>query len=109
MTTVNYTARENYITTKSSEISAEDEAAFIKAGKRVVRNGADGHGWKFVDENGIERIRYMYPQKDARWAHERTGYFRRMNEKGQFLDMHGNVVEKSDPLFHVKTHIIPEN
>jgi hypothetical protein len=70
---------------------------------------ARGHGWKLVDENGVERVRYMYPQKRARWAHEETGYFRRMNEKGEFLDMHGNVVAETDPLFHVKTHIIPEN
>ena len=66
-----------------------------------------GHGWRQIDENGVERVRYMYPKKNGKWAHEETGYFRRQNANGEFLDMHGNVVPQTDPLFHVKTHIIP--
>lgn len=68
-----------------------------------------GHGWKMVDENGIERLRYMYPDKNGFWLHERTGYFRRLNEKGEWLDVHGKVVKASDILFNQLTHIIPEN
>jgi hypothetical protein len=77
-------------------------------GWRELPAGA-GHGWRMVDENGVERIRYMYPNPEGRFYHQQTGYFRRINPDGQYLDMHGNVVPETDPLFHVKTHIIPEN
>jgi hypothetical protein len=55
LTTVNYTSR-TYVVRKSADISAEDEAALVKAGKSVVRNGDDAYifskptvvksGWK---------------------------------------------------------------
>ena len=66
-----------------------------------------GHGWKWVDANGVERIRYMYPDDEA-WKlfHEEEGYWRWVNKAGKFLDEWGNVVDESDPLFNQKTHII---
>jgi hypothetical protein len=51
-----------------------------------------GHGWKIVDANGTERIRYMYPQKKGFYPHERTGYFVRQDEAGRFLDIDGRVI-----------------
>jgi hypothetical protein len=51
----------------------------------------------------------MYPDENGKFYHEQQGYFRRMNAAGEYLDVHGNVVPDSDPLFHAKTHIIPSN
>jgi hypothetical protein len=65
-----------------------------------------GKGWKWVDEKGIERIRYMYPDEDGKFIHEQEGYWRWQNAKGEWLDETGRVVDKSDPLFQQKTHII---
>jgi hypothetical protein len=73
----------------------------------TTRKAAGGHGWVLVDENGAERVRYMYPNKNGKFYHEKTGYFRRNDAAGNFLDVDGNVVDPTDPLFHVKTHIIP--
>lgn len=49
-------------------------------------------GWKIVDENGVERIRYMRPDKNGKFHHEQTGYFVRQDEHGRFLDIDGNVI-----------------
>jgi len=65
-----------------------------------------GKGWKWVDENGKERYRYMYPDKNGTKVHEQKGYWRVQNEIGEFLDEDGNVVPDNDPLFNQKTHII---
>ena len=68
---------------------------------------ADGNGWKLVDENGIERIRFMRPSKEPipKWERMKQGYWRRQNENGDFLDVDGNVVKRSDENFNEKTHI----
>ena len=71
------------------------------------RKAASGHGWVLVDETGAERVRYMYPDKNGKFHHETTGYFRRNDAAGNFLDVDGKIVDPADPLFHVKTHIIP--
>lgn len=63
-----------------------------------------GHGWVWVDGNGLERLRYMYPNRDARFYHQQKGYFRWYDETGQSLDMFGNVVP--DGAIELN-HIIP--
>ncbi len=64
-----------------------------------------GHGWKLVDENGVERLRFMYPNKRGRFFHEKTGYFHRKDQFGNYLDIDGNVVPPDHPLFDQLTHI----
>ena len=51
-----------------------------------------GHGWRIIDDNGIERMRYMYPQKNAKFVHEQTGYFVRQNADKKFLDIDGSII-----------------
>ena len=34
-----------------------------------------------------------------------NGYFRRRNANGDYLDVNGNVIPKTDPNFQWKTHI----
>jgi hypothetical protein len=68
-----------------------------------------GIGWKLVDENGIERVRFMKPnpkEKSAIWYRIQKGYWRWTSEQGEFLDEFGNVVAPTDPDFQFKTHII---
>ena len=78
-----------------------------------------GSGWKWVDENGVERLRFMRPQKDKTkvdWVRQEQGYFRWKNEKGEYLDADGKVVpepskgasKEEKDLFNEKTHIIYE-
>jgi len=64
-----------------------------------------GHGWKWIDEAGNERLRYMYPKKNGRFVHERTGYFRWADETGASLDMWGRVADPSD---YEVVHIVPQ-
>ncbi len=51
-----------------------------------------GHGWKILDENGVERMRYMFPQKNGKFPHEKGGYFIRRNANGDFLDIDGSII-----------------
>jgi len=68
-----------------------------------------GSGWKWIDENGVERLRFMRPSgknpANSKWSRQSNGYFRWRNEKGDFLDVDGNVVPLQDPDFMWKTHI----
>jgi RHS repeat-associated protein len=66
---------------------------------------AEGNGWKLVDENGVERIRFMRPNPNGSFAHQKSGYWRMQNAAGQYLDEFGNVVPMTDPNFNIKTHI----
>jgi len=66
---------------------------------------ATGNGWKLVDENGVERIRFMRPDPSGGFHHQRTGYWRIQDADGNFLDEFGNIVSRMDPDFHIKTHI----
>lgn len=65
-----------------------------------------GHGWKLVDKNGIERVRYMYPVKKGipKWERMKDGYWRRQDADGNALDESGNIVNRADSLFEEKTH-----
>ena len=88
--------------------------------KHVLKNipngwkkvSANGKGWKLVDENNIERIRFMRPQKTGflKWARQKGGYWRRKDANGNFLDVQGNVVDNAlkstdKDLFQWLTHI----
>jgi hypothetical protein len=53
-------------------------------------------GWIWRDEKGRDRLRFMRstgrnPGKN-KWSRQANGYFRWQNEKGEFLDIGGNVV-----------------
>lgn len=52
----------------------------------------NGHGWKILDENAVERMRYMFPQRNGKFPHERAGYFVRQNANGDFLDIDGSII-----------------
>jgi hypothetical protein len=55
----------------------------------------DGHGWKWLDKNGIERVRYKLPKKDEAdvvWIRERQGAWRWKDEEGYHLDANGRRV-----------------
>jgi hypothetical protein len=69
----------------------------------------NGKGWKWLDEKGNERLIYQRPSGDnamnSQWSRMENGYFRWMNEKGEFLDVDGKVVSRSDPDYQWKTHI----
>ncbi|XXY54662.1 hypothetical protein WME91_26370 [Sorangium sp. So ce269] len=66
-----------------------------------------GSGWKLVDENGFERVRFMRPDPRSRgvWHRLKLGYWRMQDELGRLLDENGNVVPESDPDYKFKTHI----
>ncbi|MBQ0905688.1 hypothetical protein [Micromonospora sp. U21] len=77
----------------------------------------EGFIWK--DENGVERLRFMRPTGDnpsaSQWSRQANGYLRwQSSQSGDsptdnlFLDQDGNLVDKSDPLFAEKTHIVYE-
>ena len=69
----------------------------------------NNEGWIWVDENGVERMRFMRPSgrsaTNSQWARQENGYMRWQNEGGEFLDIDGNVVRRTDPMFQQKTHI----
>lgn len=69
----------------------------------------DNEDWIWLDENGVERLRFMRPNgknsTQSDWSRQSNGYFRWQNENGEFLDIDGNIVPKSDPDFQWKTHI----
>ncbi len=47
-----------------------------------------GNGWKLVDKNGVERIRFMRPAKKRGlhvWGRLKSGYWRRQDGQGNFL------------------------
>lgn len=56
----------------------------------------NGHGWKIVDSNKTERMRYMYPQKRAKFPHEKAGYFVRKDAQGRYLDIDGAIIPDGD-------------
>ena len=66
-----------------------------------------GNGWKLVDENGVERIRFMRPSKETvpKFDRMKDGYWRRQDANKNYLDEYGNIVSESDPQFQDKTHI----
>ena len=101
----------NPVTTMFNRTLAHVQKRMPKSWKKLPAAAEPGpmqkaSGWRWIDENGVERYRYMHPDKNGRFPHEKTGYWRVQNELGEFLDEFGNVVPKTDPLFNVKTHIM---
>jgi len=72
----------------------------------------NGGGWKWFDENGVERLRFMRPNglnpASSKWSRQTNGYLRWQNEVGEYLDVDENVVNRSEALFEERTHIIYE-
>jgi RHS repeat-associated protein len=85
--------------------------------KNWTKEPADGNGWIWLDEKGTERMRYMRPSgenaSNSKWAREENGYFRWSNEKGERLDVDGNMIpqpakgasKQAKDDFEIKTHI----
>jgi RHS repeat-associated protein len=66
----------------------------------------NGKGWRWLDENGNERFRFMRPQKgDVQWQRQKQGYMRWRDADGNRLDADGNPVSRLDPEYEWKTHI----
>lgn len=48
----------------------------------------------------------MYPNPKGRWRHSQTGYWKRKNADGDFLDVDGNVVPDDGSIFfNQRVHI----
>lgn len=66
-------------------------------------------GWVWLDQNGVERLRFMRPNglnpSASQWARQSNGYFRWQDAKGNLLDVDGNIVPPSHPRFQELTHI----
>ena len=81
-----------------------------KGWKTIPTRNNEGFIW--LDKSGIERLRFMRPNgknpTNSQWSRQANGYFRWTDESGNFLDVNGNVVPRTDPLFNEKTHIIYE-
>lgn len=69
----------------------------------------NGLGWKWVDETGRERLIFQRPSglnaSKSQWSRMENGYFRWLDENGNFLDIDGKMIPKTDLDFPVKTHI----
>lgn len=69
----------------------------------------NNEGWIWLDQNGVERLRFMRPNgmnpSANQWARQSNGYFRWQDAKGNFLDIDGKVVSPSHPEFQELTHI----
>jgi activator of HSP90 ATPase len=81
-----------------------------KGWKRVPTeiNGKRTNGWKLIDGNGIERIRFMRSTDETvtKWERMKSGYWERMDETGDnYLDELGNVILDTDPNLRYKSHI----
>jgi RHS repeat-associated protein len=72
----------------------------------------DGSGWKWVDQNNTERLRFMRPNGKnpmaSKWSRQSNGYFRWKNERNQYLDVDGNVVDPNAVDYPERTHIMYE-
>jgi len=82
-----------------------------KGWRRVITSNAVGrtNGWKLLDANGVERVRFMRPEDNAakiQWYRQKFGYWRWQSAAGDFLDENGNVVPANHPEFNELTHII---
>jgi RHS repeat-associated protein len=87
----------------SGKTLAQVEKGIPNTWRRI--RSSSGHGWKWIDEQGRERLRYMYPDKNGWFWHEKTGYWRWRNANGQHLDEFGDIVDPNDTFFDQKTHI----
>ena len=85
----------------------------IPNGWKKVKANATGKnkGWILRDSNGVDRIRYMRPQKGFHvFGRKNNGYWRRQNSDGNYLDVQGSLVDPSlyttnRDLFQRLTHI----
>ncbi|MCB9286263.1 MAG: DUF4157 domain-containing protein [Lewinellaceae bacterium] len=75
------------------------------------KKGQKTNGWIWKDEKGNDRLRFMRGTGDPpssaknKYGRQSNGYFRWNNENGDFLDIDGNIIPRSDPDFQWKTHI----
>jgi hypothetical protein len=90
---------------KGGMFGATERQVLKSAPKSWKKVRARGNGWKLLDGNNIERIRFMRPDPQGKYFHEKTGYWRLQNAAGDYLDEFGNVVPITDPNFSIKTHI----
>jgi RHS repeat-associated protein len=69
----------------------------------------NGLGWKWLDASGNERLIFQRPSgqnaTNSQWARMDNGYFRWLDEYGNYMDVDGNAIKKTDPQFNEKTHI----
>jgi len=72
----------------------------------------NGQGWKWLDENNVERLRFTRPNglspSGSQWSRQANGYFRWQNAAGDYLDIDGNAVSRSNTQFDELTHIMYE-
>jgi hypothetical protein len=72
----------------------------------------NGKGWKWVDPKNIERLRFTRANglnpAASQFSRQANGYFVWRDAAGNLLDVDGNVVPSSHPLYKWLTHIIYE-
>jgi RHS repeat-associated protein len=66
-------------------------------------------GWRWLDENGHERLRFYRPTGNnpasEQWSRQSTGYIRWRNAEGAYLDIEGNIVSLGAGDFAERTHV----
>jgi RHS repeat-associated protein len=71
----------------------------------------NGGGWKWIDENKRERLRFMRPTgrnpAANQWSRQTNGYFRWNDAAGNALDVDGNIVPPG-PEAQERSHIVYE-
>ena len=89
---------------KAEELSGALTGSFFgKTEQQVLRSAPKewkkvpverGNGWKLLDKNGVERIRFMRPVKETttKWERMKVGYWVRKNADNEFLDEAGKVI-----------------
>jgi hypothetical protein len=81
----------------------------------------DNEGFIWLDENGVERLRFMRPTGEnpsaGNWSRQSNGYLRWQSSQSTpggadegklFLDVDGNIIGRNDPGFAESTHIMYE-
>jgi hypothetical protein len=65
-----------------------------------------------MDENGVERLRFMRPNGAnpgaSQWSRQTNGYFRWKDANGNYLDIDGKVLTDTSENFLERTHIMYE-
>ncbi|MGE0792524.1 MAG: RHS repeat-associated core domain-containing protein [Sandaracinaceae bacterium] len=77
---------------------------------RTATRNNQGFIWR--DATGAERLRFMRPSgtnpSGSQWSRQANGYFRWLDEAGNYLDVDGSIVPTNHPLFQELTHIVYE-
>jgi len=74
----------------------------------------DNEGFIFIDENGVERLRYMRPKGNnpmdgnLKWSRENNGYFIIRDANKNLLDKNGKIVIPGTPGWRERSHIMYE-